>query len=92
MRAGFTCPCGWLYCALHWYSNEHNCVFDYHSLRANDSLIKEEKVQKILALVLKAESNKINFPFVLLATVSRDGSLLAGCHFPTSNLKVTFEK
>jgi len=49
---GFTCRCGGLYCAVHRYSDKHDCVFDYRSLgareiRANNPLIKGEKVQKI---------------------------------------------
>lgn len=49
---GFNCRCGNLYCALHRYSDKHDCKFDYQTA-ARDSIakanpvVKAEKLDKI---------------------------------------------
>ncbi|GAB4851578.1 Zinc finger A20 and AN1 domain-containing stress-associated protein 8 [Ancistrocladus abbreviatus] len=49
---GFSCKCGYLFCAAHRYSDKHNCLFDYRAA-AQDALakanpvIKAEKLDKI---------------------------------------------
>mgnify|MGYP002775703738 FL=1 len=49
---GFKCRCGNQFCAVHRYSDQHDCSFDYHSA-ARDSIakanpvIKAEKIDKI---------------------------------------------
>ncbi|WVZ79409.1 hypothetical protein U9M48_026989 [Paspalum notatum var. saurae] len=49
---GFNCRCGNLYCALHRYSDKHDCKFDYRTA-ARDAIakanpvVKAEKLDKI---------------------------------------------
>lgn len=49
---GFNCRCGNLFCALHRYSDKHDCPFDYRSA-AQDAIakanpvVKAEKLDKI---------------------------------------------
>ncbi|KAG1326781.1 Zinc finger A20 and AN1 domain-containing stress-associated protein 8 [Cocos nucifera] len=49
---GFTCRCGNLFCAIHRYSDKHNCPFDYRTA-ARDAIakanpvVKAEKLDKI---------------------------------------------
>ncbi|KAE9600370.1 putative transcription regulator A20-like family [Lupinus albus] len=49
---GFNCRCGSLFCAVHRYSDKHNCPFDYHTA-AQDAIakanpvVKAEKLDKI---------------------------------------------
>uniref|UniRef100_A0A1B6E155 AN1-type domain-containing protein n=1 Tax=Clastoptera arizonana TaxID=38151 RepID=A0A1B6E155_9HEMI len=49
---GFECRCGGLYCAVHRYSDKHECSFDYRELgaqeiRRNNPVVVGEKIQKI---------------------------------------------
>lgn len=49
---GFECRCGGLYCAVHRYSDKHDCPFDYRELgaqeiRRNNPVVVGEKIQKI---------------------------------------------
>uniref|UniRef100_A0A0K8TPX9 Putative an1-type zinc finger protein 6-like isoform x2 n=1 Tax=Tabanus bromius TaxID=304241 RepID=A0A0K8TPX9_TABBR len=49
---GFECRCGSLYCAVHRYSDKHNCTFDYREhgaqeIRRNNPVVVGEKIQKI---------------------------------------------
>lgn len=49
---GFECRCGGLYCAVHRYSDKHNCTFDYREhgaqeIRRNNPVVVGEKIQKI---------------------------------------------
>nr|CAI5818027.1 unnamed protein product [Callosobruchus analis]CAI5848481.1 unnamed protein product [Callosobruchus analis] len=49
---GFECRCGGLYCAVHRYSDKHQCQFDYRELgaqeiRRNNPVVVGEKIQKI---------------------------------------------
>merc|ERR1712029_453170 len=49
---GFTCRCGGLYCAIHRYSDKHECNFDYKAMgekeiSENNPLIVAQKVAKI---------------------------------------------
>lgn len=49
---GFQCRCGGLYCALHRYSDKHECTFNYREMgqeeiRKNNPVIVGEKIQKI---------------------------------------------
>ncbi|KAJ9599016.1 hypothetical protein L9F63_010473 [Diploptera punctata] len=34
---GFECRCGGLYCAVHRYSDKHNCTFDYREMSPRDT-------------------------------------------------------
>ncbi|XP_010928861.1 zinc finger A20 and AN1 domain-containing stress-associated protein 8 isoform X2 [Elaeis guineensis] len=49
---GFSCRCGNLFCAVHRYSDKHNCPFDYRTA-ARDAIakanpvVKAEKLDKI---------------------------------------------
>ncbi|KAJ7980759.1 zinc finger A20 and AN1 domain-containing stress-associated protein 8 [Quillaja saponaria] len=49
---GFNCRCGSIFCALHRYSDKHNCPFDYRTA-ARDAIakanpvVKAEKLDKI---------------------------------------------
>ncbi|XP_024530247.1 zinc finger A20 and AN1 domain-containing stress-associated protein 8-like [Selaginella moellendorffii] len=49
---GFNCRCGNVYCALHRYSDKHNCTYDYKSVgrdaiaKANP-VVKADKIDKI---------------------------------------------
>ncbi|XP_041028561.1 zinc finger A20 and AN1 domain-containing stress-associated protein 8-like [Juglans microcarpa x Juglans regia] len=49
---GFNCKCGNLFCAIHRYSDKHDCPFDYRS-NARDAIakanpvVKAEKLDKI---------------------------------------------
>lgn len=49
---GFNCRCGSLFCAVHRYSDKHNCTFDYQTVgreaiaKANP-VVKAEKLDKI---------------------------------------------
>lgn len=49
---GFNCRCGSLFCAVHRYSDKHDCSFDYQAVgreaiaRANP-VVKAEKLEKI---------------------------------------------
>ncbi|XP_071444669.1 AN1-type zinc finger protein 6 isoform X1 [Hetaerina americana] len=49
---GFECRCGGLYCAVHRYSDKHECTFDYRQMgaqeiRRNNPVVVGEKIQKI---------------------------------------------
>ncbi|XP_059611422.1 AN1-type zinc finger protein 6 [Phlebotomus argentipes] len=49
---GFECRCGGLYCAIHRYSDKHDCTFDYREhgaqeIRRNNPVVVGEKIQKI---------------------------------------------
>ncbi|CAG9807592.1 unnamed protein product [Chironomus riparius] len=49
---GFECRCGGLYCAIHRYSDKHECSFDYREhgaaeIRRNNPVVIGEKIQKI---------------------------------------------
>ncbi|PHT26817.1 Zinc finger A20 and AN1 domain-containing stress-associated protein 8 [Capsicum baccatum] len=49
---GFSCKCGDLFCAVHHYSDKHNCPFDYRNAGQNaiakeNPIIVEEKRNKI---------------------------------------------
>ncbi|KAJ7553860.1 hypothetical protein O6H91_06G115800 [Diphasiastrum complanatum] len=49
---GFKCRCGDVFCALHRYSDKHNCSFDYKTagrdaIAKANPLIKADKVRKI---------------------------------------------
>ncbi|XP_058812816.1 AN1-type zinc finger protein 6 [Topomyia yanbarensis] len=49
---GFECRCGGLFCAIHRYSDKHDCSFDYRELgaaeiRRNNPVVVGEKIQKI---------------------------------------------
>ncbi|KAM8889891.1 AN1-type zinc finger protein 5 isoform 1-T2 [Synchiropus picturatus] len=49
---GFDCRCGNLFCAIHRYSDKHNCTFDYRGeaterLRKDNPLVMAEKIQKL---------------------------------------------
>lgn len=42
---GFTCKCGNLFCAMHRYSDKHDCPFDYQSV-GRDAIAKSNPVIK----------------------------------------------
>lgn len=49
---GFECRCGGLFCAIHRYSDKHDCQFDYRLLgateiRRNNPVVVGEKIKKI---------------------------------------------
>lgn len=49
---GFECRCGGLFCAIHRYSDKHDCSFDYREhgaaeIRRNNPVVVGEKIQKI---------------------------------------------
>lgn len=49
---GFECRCGGLFCAVHRYSDKHDCSFNYRELgaeeiRRNNPVVVGEKIQKI---------------------------------------------
>jgi hypothetical protein len=49
---GFNCRCGSLFCALHRYSDKHDCKFDYRTVARDaiakvNPLVKAEKLEKI---------------------------------------------
>ncbi|VDP11869.1 unnamed protein product [Soboliphyme baturini] len=49
---GFECRCGSMFCAVHRYSDMHECTFDYKALgaeeiRRNNPVIQNEKIQKL---------------------------------------------
>ncbi|XP_055546682.1 AN1-type zinc finger protein 5-like [Wyeomyia smithii] len=49
---GFDCRCGGLFCAIHRYSDKHDCTFDYREfgaaeIRRNNPVVDGEKIQKI---------------------------------------------
>ncbi|PHT29618.1 Zinc finger A20 and AN1 domain-containing stress-associated protein 8 [Capsicum baccatum] len=49
---GYSCECGDLFCAVHHYSDKHNCPFDYRNAGQNaiakaNPIIVEEKLNKI---------------------------------------------
>ena len=49
---GFKCRCGITFCALHRYSDKHNCQFDYRTtgreaIAKANPVIKAEKIEKI---------------------------------------------
>ncbi|PHT29451.1 hypothetical protein CQW23_30956 [Capsicum baccatum] len=49
---GFSCKCGALFCAIHYYSEKHNCPFDYRNVGQNaiakeNPIIVAEKLNKI---------------------------------------------
>lgn len=51
-KTGFECRCGGLFCAIHRYSDKHECSFDYRELgaaeiRRNNPVVVGEKIQKI---------------------------------------------
>lgn len=49
---GFECRCGGLFCAVHRYSDKHDCSFNYREMgaqeiRRNNPVVVGEKIQKI---------------------------------------------
>ncbi|XP_020102780.1 zinc finger A20 and AN1 domain-containing stress-associated protein 8-like [Ananas comosus] len=49
---GYNCRCGNLFCAMHRYSDKHNCPFDYRMAARNaiakaNPVVKAEKLDKI---------------------------------------------
>ncbi|PHT31098.1 Zinc finger A20 and AN1 domain-containing stress-associated protein 8 [Capsicum baccatum] len=49
---GFSCKCGDLFCAVHHYSDKHNCLFDYKNVGQNaiakaNPIIVAKKLNKI---------------------------------------------
>nr|XP_023011547.1 AN1-type zinc finger protein 6 isoform X1 [Leptinotarsa decemlineata]XP_023011548.1 AN1-type zinc finger protein 6 isoform X1 [Leptinotarsa decemlineata]XP_023011549.1 AN1-type zinc finger protein 6 isoform X1 [Leptinotarsa decemlineata] len=49
---GFQCRCGNLFCAIHRYSDKHDCSFNYREMgaqeiRRNNPVVVGEKIQKI---------------------------------------------
>lgn len=49
---GFQCRCGGLFCAIHRYSDKHDCSFNYREMgaqeiRRNNPVVVGEKIQKI---------------------------------------------
>lgn len=49
---GFTCRCGNLFCAMHRYSDKHNCPFDYRTagrdaIAKANPVVKAEKLDRI---------------------------------------------
>lgn len=53
---GFECRCAGLFCAVHRYSDKHDCTFDYREhgaqeIRRNNPVVVGEKIQKIWTLV-----------------------------------------
>ncbi|KAJ4824164.1 Zinc finger A20 and AN1 domain-containing stress-associated protein 8 [Turnera subulata] len=49
---GFSCRCGNLFCALHRYSDKHNCSFDYRTagqdaIAKANPVVKADKLDKI---------------------------------------------
>lgn len=59
---GFECRCGGLYCAIHRYSDKHECSFDYREhgaaeIRRNNPVVVGEKIQKIWSVCRGAFSN-----------------------------------
>ncbi|XP_050502437.1 AN1-type zinc finger protein 6 isoform X2 [Diabrotica virgifera virgifera] len=49
---GFECRCGGLFCAIHRYSDKHDCSFNYREMgaqeiRRNNPVVVGEKIQKI---------------------------------------------
>jgi hypothetical protein len=49
---GFNCRCGNMYCAVHRYSDKHDCQFDYQTAARNaiakaNPMVKAEKLDKI---------------------------------------------
>ncbi|XP_074060773.1 AN1-type zinc finger protein 5-like isoform X1 [Macrotis lagotis] len=49
---GFDCRCGNLFCAMHRYSEKHNCPFDYKAeaaekIRKENPIIVAEKIRKL---------------------------------------------
>lgn len=52
LTAGFDCRCGNMFCALHRYSDKHNCPYDYKAeaamkIRKENPIIVAEKIQRI---------------------------------------------
>jgi len=50
--SGFECRCGGLFCAVHRYSDKHDCSFNYREMgaqeiRRNNPVVVGEKIQKI---------------------------------------------
>nr|GMC86491.1 zinc finger A20 and AN1 domain-containing stress-associated protein 8-like [Ipomoea batatas] len=49
---GFNCRCGHLFCAVHRYSDKHDCPFDYHkaaqdAITKANPVVRAEKLDKI---------------------------------------------
>ncbi|PQQ11616.1 zinc finger A20 and AN1 domain-containing stress-associated protein 8 [Prunus yedoensis var. nudiflora] len=49
---GFNCRCGHLFCAVHRYSDKHDCPYDYHTAARNaiaeaNPVVKADKLDKI---------------------------------------------
>lgn len=58
---GFDCRCGNLFCAIHRYSDKHDCPYDYRSaaaarIRKENPIVVAEKIQKLWGLSAKKES------------------------------------
>uniref|UniRef100_A0AAY5EEN7 AN1-type domain-containing protein n=1 Tax=Electrophorus electricus TaxID=8005 RepID=A0AAY5EEN7_ELEEL len=49
---GFDCRCGNLFCAIHRYSDKHDCPYDYRGaaaarIRKENPIVVAEKIQKL---------------------------------------------
>lgn len=54
---GFDCRCGNLFCAIHRYSDKHDCPYDYRSaaaarIRKENPIVVAEKIQKLWGLIV----------------------------------------
>lgn len=60
---GFDCRCGNLFCAIHRYSDKHDCPYDYRSaaaarIRKENPIVVAEKIQKLWGLSGEEEKKK----------------------------------
>ena len=55
LGTGFDCRCGNLFCAIHRYSDKHDCPYDYRGaaaarIRKENPIVVAEKIQKLWGL------------------------------------------
>ncbi len=58
VSVGFDCRCGNLFCAIHRYSDKHDCPYDYRGaaaarIRKENPIVVAEKIQKLWGLTAK---------------------------------------
>ncbi|KAJ8274165.1 hypothetical protein COCON_G00087900 [Conger conger] len=58
---GFDCRCGNLFCAVHRYSDKHDCPYDYRGaatarLRQENPIVVAEKIQKLCGQIMEVSA------------------------------------
>lgn len=79
---GFDCRCGNLFCAIHRYSDKHDCPYDYRSaaaarIRKENPIVVAEKIQKLWGLSAKKKKKSLTLWIWTMATWMKTPDIMA---------------